>query len=116
MKWRSALGVLCDSKILMQLKGKLYKTAIRPGMLYDTDCWAIKKQYVHKMKVVEMRTLRWVSGNTRKDTIQNEEIILKIGVAPIDEKMRESHLKQFGHVQRREINAFVMVTCIIDGY
>ena len=36
-----------------------------------------------------MRILRWVSRNTRKDMIQNEEIRLKIEVASIDEKMRE---------------------------
>ena len=36
--------------------------------------------------------------------MENEEIFLKIGVAPIDEKMRESCLRWFGHVQRRVIN------------
>jgi len=42
------------------------------------------------MRVAEMRMLWWISENTQKDGIQNEEICLKIGVAPIDEKMRES--------------------------
>ena len=30
--------------------------------------------------------------------MQNEEIFFKIGVATIDETMRESHLRWFGHV------------------
>ena len=55
------------------------------------------------MSVAEMWMLKWKSGNIRKDRIQNEEIHLKIGVAPIDGKMRESHLRWFGHVQRRAI-------------
>ena len=38
-----------------------------------------------------MRNFRWTSGNT----LQNEEIRLKIGVAPIDEKMREGHYALF---------------------
>ena len=55
-----------------------------------------------------MRRLRWISGNTPKDRIQNEELHLKIGVAPIDEKMRESRLRWFGHIQReRESNELV---------
>ena len=37
--------------------------------------------------------LRWVNGNTSKDGIQNEEIRLKIGVAPDDKKMMEIRLK-----------------------
>jgi len=45
-----------------------------------------------------MRMLRWISGNTRKYRISNEEIYLKIGVTPIDEKMRESRLRCFGHI------------------
>jgi hypothetical protein len=66
-------------------------------MLYGTECWAVKKQHIHKMStfmsVVEMRMVRWISGNTRKYRIRNEKICLKIGVAPIDEKMRESCLR-----------------------
>lgn len=37
--------------------------------------------------------------------IQNEEICLKIAMTLINEKMRKSHLRWFGHVQRRAIHA-----------
>ena len=40
----------------------------------------------------------------KEDKIRNKDIHLKIGVAPIDEKMQESHLRWFDHVQRRLIN------------
>ena len=52
------------------------------------------------MSVAEIRMLRWISGNTRKDKIQTKENCLKIRVTPIDEKMRESCLSWFGHVHR----------------
>ena len=52
-----------------------------------------------------MRMLRWISRNTRKYMIRNVEIRLKIGVTSINEKMRESRLRQFGLVQRRAIDA-----------
>jgi len=35
LKWRSATGVLCDLNILLWLKGKFYRTAIRSALLYD---------------------------------------------------------------------------------
>jgi hypothetical protein len=49
------------------------------------------------MSVLEMRMLRWISGNTWKHKIhiRNDEIRLKIGVVPIDEKMKDSPL-EFG--------------------
>jgi hypothetical protein len=58
-------------------------------MLYGTEYWAVKKKHIHKISVAEIRMLRWISGSTKKDVIQNEEIRLKIGVTLIDEKMRE---------------------------
>ena len=44
-----------------------------------------------------MRILRWITRNTKKNGIQNEEIYLK-DRETIDEKMRGSHLKWFGYV------------------
>ena len=60
--------------------------------------------------VAEMRMLSWISWNTQKDRIWNEEICLKIWVAPIDEKIRENCFRWFGHVQRRAVNALVRVS------
>ena len=54
MKWRSALRVLCDRRIPIKLKGKFYKTVIRPAMLYGIKCWAVKRKNIQKMTVVEM--------------------------------------------------------------
>ena len=39
--------------------------------------------------------------NTRKDKVRNEDILTKIGVASIEEKMRENRLRWFDHVWRR---------------
>ena len=38
MKWRQASGVLCDKRVPQKLKGKFYRTAIRPAMLYGAEC------------------------------------------------------------------------------
>ena len=105
MKWRNASGFICDRKIPNKLKGKFYRTAIRPAMLYGSECWALKGQQEQKMGVTEMRMLRWMSGHTRKDKLRNGYIRGKVGVAPIEEKMTETRLRWFGHVQRRPLEA-----------
>ena len=83
-------------------------------MLYGTECWAVKKQYVSKMNVVEMRILRWLCGKTRRDKVRNERIRKMIEVAPIDEKMRENRLRWFGHIQRRSTNALVRKSVMLS--
>ena len=61
-------------------------------MLYDTECWAIKRYHAQKMRVAEMRMLRWMYDNTRRDKTRNKDIRTKICVALIKEKMRENQL------------------------
>ncbi|KAM1511676.1 hypothetical protein ACFX1Z_023330 [Malus domestica] len=89
---KSASGVLCDRRRPLKLKGKFYRTAIRPEMLYGRECWVVKHQHVHKMGVAEMRMLRGMCGHTRKDKIGNEDIRGTVGVAEIVGKMRENRL------------------------
>ncbi|KAF3670996.1 putative 2-dehydro-3-deoxyphosphooctonate aldolase [Capsicum annuum] len=52
-----------------------------------------------------MRMLRWMCGLTRGDRVRNEIIREKVGVASVDNKMREGRLRWFGHVMRRGTNA-----------
>ncbi|EMS50750.1 Thiosulfate sulfurtransferase [Triticum urartu] len=35
MKWHQASGILCDKRVPQKLKGKFYRTAVRPAMLFD---------------------------------------------------------------------------------
>ncbi|KAL5189467.1 Enoyl-CoA hydratase 2, peroxisomal [Glycine soja] len=107
MKWRKASGVLCDAKVSIKLKGKFYRTAVRPAILYGTECWAVKSQHENKVGVAEMRMLRWMCGKTRQDKIRNEAIRERVGVAPIVEKMVENRLRWFGHVERRPVDSVV---------
>jgi hypothetical protein len=43
LKWLQASGVLCDPKVPLKLKGKFYRTTIRPAMLYRAECWPTKR-------------------------------------------------------------------------
>ena len=76
VNWRNASGVLCDKKISARVKGKVYKSLVRPAMMYGSEAWPIKKVHEKKQDVAEMRMLRWMCGVTRHDRIRNERIRL----------------------------------------
>ncbi|MCI4382174.1 hypothetical protein PGIGA_G00260740 [Pangasianodon gigas] len=40
--WRKVSGVLCDRKISARIKGKVYKTVVRPAMLYGLETVALR--------------------------------------------------------------------------
>jgi len=74
LKWRKASCVLCDKKVPLKLKGKLYRTAVRPALLYGTECWAVKSQHENQVSVAEMRMLCWMNDKTTHDRIMNNTI------------------------------------------
>ncbi|KAL6543858.1 hypothetical protein OROGR_010355 [Orobanche gracilis] len=93
LKWRAATRVLCDKKVPIKLKGKFYKAAIRPAMLYGSECWAGKKSLESKLEAAEMRMLRWSCGRTMMDRIPNRVFRNVLEVAPISAKIREGRLR-----------------------
>ena len=64
MKLRIISKILYDRRIPIKLNAKLYKTTIRLAMLYDVECWAVKKQHIHKMSIAKIRMLRQISEDT----------------------------------------------------
>nr|GEZ16793.1 hypothetical protein [Tanacetum cinerariifolium] len=89
MKWRAASGVLCDKRIPLKLKGKFYRAAIRPTMLYGSECWPITKALAFRVEVAELRMLRWTCGKTMVDMISNGVFRAALDVDSIIDKMRE---------------------------
>jgi hypothetical protein len=87
MKLRRASRVLCDKRVSWKLKGKFYRTTIRPAMLYGAECWPTKRRHTKQLSVAEMRMLRWICGHTRLDRVRNDDIRDRLGVAPIEEKL-----------------------------
>ena len=68
-------------------QGDVYKTVVRPAMVYGAETWAVKKAQEKKLDMAEMRMLRWVSGVTKMDRIRNERIRGTTKVGEISKKV-----------------------------
>ena len=100
--WMRVYGVLCDRRMNTKIKGKVYRTVVRPALVYGADTWALKKAQENKLEVAEMRMLRWMCGVTKLDKIRNERIRRTTKVGEITKKVQEIRLMWYGHVMRRE--------------
>ncbi|GJV09945.1 retrovirus-related pol polyprotein LINE-1 [Tanacetum coccineum] len=66
-----------------------------------TECWPITKAQENRVKVAELRMLRWTCGKTMLDMISNGVFRAELEVESIIHKIREGRLRWFCHVKRR---------------
>ena len=59
-------------------------------------------EFLILMKVAEMKMLRFVMGETRKDKIRNEHIRSTVRVERLGMKLREGRQRWYEHVMRRD--------------
>ena len=100
--WRKLSGLLCDKRVLVRVKGKIPHTVVRPSMMYGLETVRTIKTQEAELNVAEMKMLRFALGVTRKDGIKNESFRLTAKVGQISRKVKESRLRWYGHVKRRE--------------
>ena len=48
--WKRVSGVLYDRKINVKIKGKVYRTVVRPTLMYWAKTWALKKAHENKLE------------------------------------------------------------------
>src|SRR5699024_5445545 len=101
-KWRELKSILCDRKLPLKFKSKIYRSMVRPVAMYGTESWPSTVTDEHSMETTEMRMLRWAYGVTLYDRLRSENIRVAIGVAPLSGKIREARLRWYGHVQRAD--------------
>ncbi|KAK6745004.1 hypothetical protein RB195_011613 [Necator americanus] len=116
MKWKMTTGELCDKKVPVRLKSKIYRTVVRPVnlRLHGCECWPTTKALERVLHAMEMRMLRWTIGVTLKEKVSNDAVRSIFGVVPITEKMKEAQLRWFGHVLRREEHSVAKTALKLD--
>ncbi|KAI5093330.1 hypothetical protein C0J45_16468, partial [Silurus meridionalis] len=103
--WRRVIaGVICDRRVSVRVKGKVYRTVVRPEMLYGLETVALSKRQEVELEVAELKMLTFSLGVTTMDRIRNEFIRGTSHVGhKVRDKVREVRLRWFGHVQRRDM-------------
>ena len=93
MSWRKVSGVLCDRKLSAKVKDKMYKSVVRPTMLYEMETVAGTERQMGKMEVAELQMVRWALGVTRKDKIRKEYVRGTAKIAKLGDKLRNARLR-----------------------
>lgn len=107
LKWRENSGMLCDKKLPMKLKEKLYSTVMRLTLTYGSKCWSLLDRHKKKMTATEMKMVRISSGITKLDHIKSDQIRGSLHVKePIVDKLDQERIKWFEEVEEFSQNMF----------
>ena len=102
--WRKVSGVICDKRLQARVKGKVYRSVVRPVMVYGLETVAVTKKQAEEMKVAKMKMLRFAMCVTRTNKIRNEYIRSAVKIAQLGMKMREGRLRCMDmHEERPEV-------------
>ena len=84
------IPIISDKRLSRKLKTKayVYKTTGRPVLLYDPICWTVARKK-DILQTMEKRMLREIRGVTLRNRLRSENIRDQLGVAKINEKVRE---------------------------
>ena len=112
--WKGCSAVLCDCRMPVKLKGKVYTTVARPALLDGADTWATTRRQEARLEVTEMRLLRWMCGVTRRDHIRNEHIRGTTRMVQASTNITENRLKWYGHVRRMKEEHVVIIMLDVE--
>ena len=85
-------------RVSAQMKEKVYKTVVRPAVMYSLETVALRERQEAQLEVAEIKLLRFALGVKRMDRIRNENIR---GTEHVRCYML-ARLRWFGHLQRRD--------------
>ena len=101
-KWREVSGIVCDKRMPLKLKIKVYTAVIQPVLLYGLEVIPLKRAEERILESTEMRMLRWIGGISLYEHRTNDDIRRWMKVKKITDRAREARLRWYGHVMRRE--------------
>lgn len=73
-------GMICDRKVSARMKGNVHSKVVRPAILNGLGTSPLTKRLKAKLKVAELKMLRFVLGGTRMERIRNKYIRGKVQV------------------------------------
>ena len=91
-----------SGKLPAKVKGKMYKSVVRPAMLYGMETVAVTERQMGKIEIAELKMVRWAQGMSRKDKIRNEYVGGTAKIAKLGDKLQNARLRWYGHVKRGE--------------
>ena len=102
MKWWELSSLLKNRGIPLKDRCMVYETCVRPVMLYGSETWALTDRLTAVLTTCDRKMLRYMTGVRWDDGVTSREVAERCGLSELEDKLRRSRLRWFGHVVRSD--------------
>jgi len=92
--------LLTNGGLSLIVRGRLYSSCVRIGMLHGSETWPVRKENVVALQRAEMGMVRWMCGVGLKDRLPSGELRERLGVDDMALVLQQNRLRWCGRVLR----------------
>ena len=97
--------MLCDKRQTWNIKGKNYRTCVRPVMTYGSETWVLRSIEESILRRAEKRMLQMMCGMQLADGVSTKKFVVRLGLdSTFVEMVRQGSSRWLGHVVRKAHN------------
>ena len=101
--FNSVSSMLCGKRHTWNIKRQIYRTCVRPVMIYGSETWVVRSVEESILRRAEKRMLRMMCGVQLADGVSTKGLMVRLGLdSTIVEVVRQGSLRWLGHVVRKE--------------
>ena len=97
-------NIWSSNSISRRTKVGLYKTLVKPVLMYGCETWKMNKSDENKINVFQSRCLRRIFKIRWQERITNKEVLMMAEMENLSEDVRRRRWKFIGHIMRKEPN------------
>jgi hypothetical protein len=106
-KFRELAPILTLRGMSLRMKGKIYRACVQSVMVYGSETWALKVTDTQQLERTERMMVRWMCGVSLKDRKSSQELLDRLGIVGVSERVGRGRLRWFGHVERKSADDWV---------
>ena len=74
------VSILAGRRLMMRIKGKIYKACVRTAMVYGSETWNVKTAEEGTLRKTERATIRKMCGVKISDRKNTSELVERLGL------------------------------------
>ena len=103
VKFRECGELLNGKRFSLRMKGIVYKSCVRPVMLYGSETWCLKENEMAILRRTERAMVRAMCGVKLRDRRSTEDLREMLGLEePLELRARANGVRWYGHVLRKD--------------